>query len=219
MRGRSPPKTSRLHWVLRSDLAQERAHFGAVDRTAERRHRLEEERPVARGGQAPVEHRHDPEIGPRPHEAAGALRQLDRGAREVDCLERSRPARRRVRRRAACSGSFGRGNGMRSIVTSVRPTPATSTPVQKPIVANTATPPVSAVVFNRSTSWRRGASPWRSTSYPPSAPHRSAVARIAAHDVNKASVRPPAAVMSSCNSVAIASRYAGSFGSGRCLGT
>ena len=78
-----------------------------------------------------VEHRDDTAIGAPADQAAGALREHQRGRGNVDRVERDRcRAPRRAPARAACIGSSGTGNGILSITTSTHATPAASIPPQ-----------------------------------------------------------------------------------------
>ena len=113
------------------DLRQERAHLVEIDAAPQRRHRGEQLRAVRLLRQARIEHRDHTAIVTRPDQTTRALRQHQRGDREVDRGERVEAAPpARAHAAAACSGSSGTGNGILSITTSTHDAPAASIPAQ-----------------------------------------------------------------------------------------
>ena len=112
--------------------AEQRARLREVDAAAERRHRGEQLRAVGRDREPRVEHRDDAAIG-RACGSAGRHPARARARRPAGRPSRTRSstvAARARARRAACNGSSGAGNGMRSITTSTHATPAASMPAQ-----------------------------------------------------------------------------------------
>ena len=116
-------------------------------------------------------------------------------------------------RRADSNGSSGRGNGIRSITTSERVEPGTSIPWKSPAVANRH---VSALSANAFTSAGLGRSRWVRIGNDTRPRSASAASSIDRQLVNRASVRPPAAVISASSSSWTAARKPSEFGFGRC---
>ena len=115
-------------------------------------------------------------------------------------------------RRACMRGSSGRENGSLSITSNDSAEPGTSTPCQKPMVANRHELSSSLKAASRAGF---GSSSWVSTRQGSPGERASAAARMARQLVNRANVRPPAARMSASSSACMAVSYSGRRGSGR----
>ena len=128
--------TSRVGWAQSAvaDRLEGAAGLVAVLGAAHRGEGVDEVPAVAGLGEAGVEHGDDAAVGGGADQAAGALGEEGGGAGEVDEAEgrRSRPARGGPRGAARRGAGTGCGRWRRGSATR----PGTSTPCQKPMVAN-----------------------------------------------------------------------------------
>ena len=131
------------------------------------------------------------------------------------------PIRAMACERADASGSSGRGNGMRSMMTSWHDEPGTSTPCQRESVPNRQVRGSRANCRTRVLIW---SSPWHRNAMSPSrSANRSRIASVASFaariDENSPSVRPPAARTSASISSSVSVASPSRPGAGRCRAT
>ena len=123
--------------------------------------------------------------------------------------------------RAEASGSSGRGNGMRSMMTSWQDDPGTSTPCHSESVPNRHTRGSRANCLTSVLIW---SSPWQRNAISPSlSANRSRIASVASLaariEENSPSVRPPAARTSASISSRVSPARPSRPGGGRCWAT